>query len=98
LPNVGPYKYDVKISGFTRSSTHTHTHIYIYIYIYIYTGCPGERYKKIHAYVLVPKSFMKVMFSTVYIVTQKYFYARPYTFCVTSYSVENINLIKLLGT
>jgi hypothetical protein len=26
LPNVGPYIYDVKISGFTRSS------IYIYIY------------------------------------------------------------------
>jgi hypothetical protein len=30
LPNAGPYTYDVKISGFTRSS------IYIYIYIYIY--------------------------------------------------------------
>src|SRR5215510_10264766 len=30
LPNVGPYIYDVKISGFTRSS------IYIYIYIYIH--------------------------------------------------------------
>jgi hypothetical protein len=28
LPNVGPYIYDVKISGFTKSS------IYIYIYIY----------------------------------------------------------------
>jgi hypothetical protein len=28
LPNVGPYIYDVKSSGFTRSS------IYIYIYIY----------------------------------------------------------------
>jgi len=28
LPNVGPYIYDVSISGFTRSS------IYIYIYIY----------------------------------------------------------------
>jgi len=27
LPNVGPYIYDVSISGFTRSS----------IYIYIYT-------------------------------------------------------------
>jgi len=27
LPNVGPYIYDVGISGFTRSS------IYIYIYI-----------------------------------------------------------------
>ena len=33
----------------------------------------------IHAYVLVPKSFMKFMFSTVYRVTQKDFYARPYT-------------------
>jgi hypothetical protein len=30
LPNVGPYIYDVKISGFTRSL------IYIYIHIYIY--------------------------------------------------------------
>jgi hypothetical protein len=30
LPNVGPYTYDVKISGFKRSS------IYIYIYIYIH--------------------------------------------------------------
>ena len=28
---------------------------------------------------LVPKSFMKFMFSTVYSVTQKDFYARPYT-------------------
>jgi len=28
LPNVGPYIYDVSISGFTRSS------IYIYIYIW----------------------------------------------------------------
>jgi len=28
LPNVGPYIYDVSISGFTRGS------IYIYIYIY----------------------------------------------------------------
>jgi hypothetical protein len=32
-----------------------------------------------HAYVLVPKSFMKFMFPTVYRVTQKDFYARPYT-------------------
>jgi len=31
-----------------------------------------------HAYALVPKSFMQFMFSTVYRVTQKYFYARPY--------------------
>ena len=43
------------------------------------TGCPGYRYTKIHAYVLVPKNFMKFMFSTVYRVTQKDFYARPYT-------------------
>ena len=28
MPNVGPYIYDVSISGFTRSS------IYIYIYMY----------------------------------------------------------------
>ena len=34
---------------------------------------------KIHAYVLVPKSYMQFMFSTVYRVTQKYYYARPYT-------------------
>jgi len=34
---------------------------------------------KIHAYVLVPKIFMKFMFSTVYRVTQKDFYTRPYT-------------------
>jgi len=31
------------------------------------------------AYVLVPKSFMEFMFATMYRVTQKYFYARPYT-------------------
>jgi hypothetical protein len=31
------------------------------------------------AYVLVPKSFMKFMFSTVYRVTQKDLYANPYT-------------------
>jgi hypothetical protein len=41
--------------------------------MYIYT------YTKIHAYVSVPKIFMKFMFSTVYRVTQKDFYARPYT-------------------
>jgi hypothetical protein len=35
--------------------------------------------KKYIAYVLVPKSFMKFMFSTVYRVTQKNFYASPYT-------------------
>jgi hypothetical protein len=43
------------------------------------TGCPGYGYTKIHAYILVPKSFMKFMFSTVYRVTQKDFYAHPYT-------------------
>ena len=43
------------------------------------TGFPGYRYTKIHAYILVPRSFMKFMFSTVYRVTQKDFYARPYT-------------------
>jgi hypothetical protein len=43
------------------------------------TVCPGYRCTKIHAYVLVPKSFMKFMFSTVYRVTQKDFYAHPYT-------------------
>jgi hypothetical protein len=38
LPNVSPYIYDVKISGFTRSSVH----IYIYIYIYIYMTLVGS--------------------------------------------------------
>jgi hypothetical protein len=37
------------------------------------TGCPGYRYTKIHAYVLVPKSFMKFMFSTVYRATKRDF-------------------------
>jgi hypothetical protein len=32
-----------------------------------------------HAYILVPKSFMKFMFSTAFRVTQKDFYAHPYT-------------------
>jgi hypothetical protein len=32
LPNISPYIYNVKISGFTRSAAY----IYIYIYIYIY--------------------------------------------------------------
>jgi len=32
-----------------------------------------------HVYILAPKSFMKFMFSTVYRITQKDFYARPYT-------------------
>jgi hypothetical protein len=36
-------------------------------------------YTKIHDYVLVPKSFMKFMFSTVNKVTQKDFYVHPYT-------------------
>jgi hypothetical protein len=36
-------------------------------------------YTIVHAYVLVPKSLIKFMFSTVYRVTQKDFYARPYT-------------------
>jgi hypothetical protein len=35
-------------------------------------------YTKIQAYVLVPKSFMKFMFSTVYRETQKDFYAHSY--------------------
>jgi len=39
----------------------------------------GLEVYKIHAYVLVLKSFMKFMFSAVYRVTQKDFYARPYT-------------------
>jgi hypothetical protein len=34
---------------------------------------------KIHAYVLVPKSFIKFMFSKVYRVTRNGFYAGPYT-------------------
>ena len=42
-------------------------------------GVRARGIQKIHAYVLVPKSFMKFMFSTVYRVTQKYFCARPYT-------------------
>jgi hypothetical protein len=32
-----------------------------------------------HKRILVPKSFIKFMFLTVYRVTQKYFYAHPYT-------------------
>jgi len=39
----------------------------------------GLEVYKIHAYVLVLKSFMQFMFSKVYRVTQKDFYARPYT-------------------
>jgi hypothetical protein len=38
--------------------------------------CPGYRYTKISTYVSVPKRFIKFMFSTVYRVTQKDFYAR----------------------
>jgi hypothetical protein len=37
LPNVGPYIYDVKISGFIRTSIHTYTHTHTYIYIYTHT-------------------------------------------------------------
>jgi len=47
--------------------------------IQINTACPGYTYTKTHAYVLVPKSFMKFMFSAVYRVTQTDFYSRPYT-------------------
>jgi hypothetical protein len=39
----------------------------------------GLEVYKIHASVLVPKSFMKFMFSTVYRVTQQDFYAHQYT-------------------
>jgi len=46
---------------------------------FMYCVSELEVYKKILAYVLVPKSFMEFMFSTVYRVTQKDFYARPYT-------------------
>jgi hypothetical protein len=35
---------------------------------------------EVHKNVLVPKSFIKFMFSTFYRVTQKDFYAHPYTF------------------
>jgi hypothetical protein len=48
LPNVGPYIYDVKISGFIKSSiyiyiyTHTYTHTYIYIYIHTHTQNIGK--------------------------------------------------------
>jgi hypothetical protein len=48
--------------------------------IYIPYRVSGLEVQKTHAYVLVPKSFIKFMFSTVYGVTQKYFYVRPYTF------------------
>jgi len=42
-------------------------------------GVRARGIQKVHAYVLVPKSFMQFMFSTVYRVTQKNFDARPYT-------------------
>jgi hypothetical protein len=45
-----------------------------------YTGCPGYRYTKVSACVLVPKNFIKFMFSTVYRETQKDFYARDNIF------------------
>jgi hypothetical protein len=51
----------------------------IFIFARLNTGCPGYRYTNTDAYVLVPKSFMKFMFTTVYRVTQKDFYACPYT-------------------
>jgi hypothetical protein len=38
-------------------------------------GVRARGIQKIHAYVLVPKSFMKFMFSTVYRVTQKDLYS-----------------------
>jgi hypothetical protein len=41
---------------------------------------------------------MIFMFSTVYRVTQKDFYAHPYSFLFTLYTVEDTNFIKLLGT
>jgi len=43
------------------------------------TACPAYRYRKTHAYDLIPKSFMKFMFSPVYRVTQKDFYALLFT-------------------
>jgi len=43
LPNVGPYIYDVSISGFTRSS------IYIYIYIYDISSLRVNRRPKLEA-------------------------------------------------
>jgi hypothetical protein len=39
----------------------------------------GLEVYKTYAYVLVPKTFMNFMFLTVYRVTQKDFYAHPYT-------------------
>jgi hypothetical protein len=42
-------------------------------------GVRARGIPKIHAYVLVPKSSVKFMFSTVYRVTQKEFYAHAYT-------------------
>jgi len=42
-------------------------------------GVRARGIQKILAYDLVPKSFMKCMFSTVYRVPQKDYYARPYT-------------------
>jgi hypothetical protein len=53
--------------------------MWTFMCIYETTGCPGQKYTKIHAYVLVPKSFMKFIFSTVYRVTQKDLCACPYT-------------------
>jgi hypothetical protein len=59
----------------------------------IYRVSGLEVYKNtVHAYVVVPKSFMKFMLSTVYRVTQKYFYAHAYT----SMWVEIIEAVELV--
>jgi hypothetical protein len=58
------------------------------------TGCPGWRYTK-NAYVLVPKTFLKFMFLKVYRVTQKYFYARPYTSMWTP-DLRQIEAVELI--
>ena len=62
--------------------------------ICICTECPGMRYTKIHAFVLVPKTFTKFIFSTVYRVTQKerFIYVDiPY---VTNSSCKNVLKIE----
>jgi hypothetical protein len=61
------------------------THLYItlilqfYIYMKFQYRVSGQEVYKIHAYVLVTKSVMKFMCSTVYRAIQKDFYAHPYT-------------------
>jgi hypothetical protein len=47
-------------------------------YIHI-QGVRARSIQKIHAYVSVPKSFKKFIFSTVHGVTLKHFYAHSYT-------------------